>query len=107
VPVEGGSLFERGSPLVIATRVLWFEPSARIDVPACFKTACTRDEACASINGLKTHQGFFLGELGVLDEAYKDRVVPDAKYLIKRRQPRTKGGSQGRSWGRSCLQQQA
>jgi hypothetical protein len=54
-----------------------------MDVP-CFKTACARDEAYASINELKQHQVKTLGKLGLLDEAYKDRVVPDAKYLSKR-----------------------
>jgi hypothetical protein len=71
-------------------------------VPACFKTSCTRDEAYASINELNKHQGKTLGELGVLDEAYKDRVVPDAKYRSNarkqaaahdRRQPRQELGA--------------
>jgi hypothetical protein len=45
-----------------------------MQVPACFKTACTRDEACTSIEGLRKHQQKLLVNLG-------DRIVPEAKDL--------------------------
>jgi hypothetical protein len=52
VSVEVGLFFESGGPSVIATRVHWFEASVGMDVPTCFRTACTRDEAYASIDDL-------------------------------------------------------
>jgi hypothetical protein len=57
-------LFEVGGTLAIAARVLWFELSVSKDVPACLKTACTRDVAYASIDELKPAKLTVGGSLG-------------------------------------------
>jgi hypothetical protein len=58
-PIEGGSFLESGGTLAVTTRVLWFKLLVIMDVPACFKTACTRDDAYASIDELKTAEKTF------------------------------------------------
>ena len=55
-----------------------------MELPACYKPACTRKGALDSLGELKEHSGQVLGELGEFDSPLKHRLVPDSVYLSKK-----------------------